>query len=347
MLKRTFMIGFLLVVALAGCAKPTSTPSATETPPPVGYTGIIEITADPKLAPTPTPTLRPKEMRALALANTDEAMAKVQLPEGDVVARVNGISIPTESYVAQTRYKLYTLDYRIHPAWSAEENQVVPEMMAKSALDQLINREIFFQEIEKDGIVADEIEFAALRDQVIAETLAGADFQSLEQCEEITGMSGTLIEDSAKERAFSSALAKLQPPIGEIEQVHVLHILVADADLAYGLLAKIRAGEDFEAVAAESSQAIGGADNSADLGWIARGMVAPEFEDAAFALEPGQVSDVVTSTFGVHIIKVLANEIREPDPSIATKLETLALQQWFEGVRQKAVIERLVYAEGD
>jgi parvulin-like peptidyl-prolyl isomerase len=73
---------------------------------------------------------------------------------------------------------------------------------------------------------------------------------------------------------------------------------------AEDVLKRVRAGEDFAALAKEFSTDPGSKDKGGDLGWFGHGQMIPEFEKAAFALQPGQVSDVVESQFGYHIIKV-------------------------------------------
>lgn len=99
------------------------------------------------------------------------------------------------------------------------------------------------------------------------------------------------------------------------EQVHARHILLkvppkAKPDekakirqRAEEVLAKVKAGEDFAALAKQYSED-GSAAKGGDLGFFSRGKMVKPFEDAAFGLAPGQTSDIVTSQFGFHIIKV-------------------------------------------
>jgi peptidyl-prolyl cis-trans isomerase D len=100
------------------------------------------------------------------------------------------------------------------------------------------------------------------------------------------------------------------------EQRKARHILIEVAEgqedaarsMAESVLARIRGGEDFAAVAAEVSADAGTKAQGGDLGWIARGMLVGPFEDALFALQPGEVSEPVRSEFGFHVIRL--DEIR-------------------------------------
>jgi parvulin-like peptidyl-prolyl isomerase len=73
---------------------------------------------------------------------------------------------------------------------------------------------------------------------------------------------------------------------------------------AAGLLQRVKNGEDFAKLAQEFSDDPGSKEKGGDLGWFGKGQMVPEFEQAAFNLQPGQVSELIKSPFGFHIIKV-------------------------------------------
>lgn len=97
------------------------------------------------------------------------------------------------------------------------------------------------------------------------------------------------------------------------EQVNAAHILVATEDAALEALNRLNAGEDFDALAAEVSIDTSNKDNGGDLGWVPRGIMVSEFEEALFSQEVGTVSAVpVRTEFGWHIIWVKEKEADRP-----------------------------------
>ncbi|MFZ5911476.1 MAG: peptidylprolyl isomerase [Chloroflexota bacterium] len=91
----------------------------------------------------------------------------------------------------------------------------------------------------------------------------------------------------------------------EEEQVWARHILVPDEESAKAVIERLDKGEDFAKVAQEVSQDPGSASVGGDLGWFGKGQMVAEFETTVYALEPGQVSEPVQSSFGWHIIQLI------------------------------------------
>lgn len=110
------------------------------------------------------------------------------------------------------------------------------------------------------------------------------------------------------ERAYNDNIQQYQSP----EQIRASHILLKLEDKdeaavrkqAEELLAQVKSGADFAQLATKYSEDEGSKDKGGDLDFFTRGRMVPQFEAAAFALEPGQVSDVVKTDFGFHIIKL-------------------------------------------
>jgi peptidyl-prolyl cis-trans isomerase C len=108
----------------------------------------------------------------------------------------------------------------------------------------------------------------------------------------------TAATEDAERKVYDEA-AKAQPPQ---EEIHARHILVPTEDEAKKALARVKGGEDFAKVATEVSKDPGA--EGGDLGWFTKDKMVPEFAEAAFKLQPGQISDPVKTQFGWHIIKV-------------------------------------------
>lgn len=123
------------------------------------------------------------------------------------------------------------------------------------------------------------------------------------------------VTDAQLRAAYSANMDNFRTP----ERVHVRHILVKTVDKsdaekkqllakAQDLLKQVKGGANFEEVAKKSSEDTGSAPKGGDLGWVVRGQMLPEFEKAVFTLKPKEISDIVTTSVGYHIIQVLERE---------------------------------------
>ncbi len=88
-----------------------------------------------------------------------------------------------------------------------------------------------------------------------------------------------------------------------VTKVKARHILVKTEDIALEALYEVQHGKDFGEVAKARSTCPSGK-SGGDLGWFGRGQMVKEFETAAFALRPGEISRPIKTQFGWHIIKV-------------------------------------------
>src|SRR5829696_3622794 len=130
------------------------------------------------------------------------------------------------------------------------------------------------------------------------------------------------------------------------QEVRARHILVEGEDEAKKVYARVKGGEDFAKVAGEVSKDPGSKADGGDLGFFTKDRMVQPFAEAAFKLEPGQISDPVKSQFGWHVIK-LEEKRTKPLPSfdemkeqVESYLARKTQQDMILALRQKAKIER-------
>jgi parvulin-like peptidyl-prolyl isomerase len=149
----------------------------------------------------------------------------------------------------------------------------------------------------------------------------------------------------ARQRAQEELAANVSP---RAAQAHLAHILVATQEAAQDLYDNRLQDEAFEDVAVEVSIDAQTAPNGGDLGWNPSNAYVAGFGDAAFALEPGEISEPVQTEFGWHIIKMLDFEEDRPLTIQAfNQQQAAAFQIWLDDLRENADIESDVQLPGD
>lgn len=259
-------------------------------------------------------TLRILCIGALALA------FGTQFAHAGTVARVNGEDI-TEAEVAFAEAEV-----------GAEIAGLPAESRRRVLVEYLMEAHLFAGEANKDQLAA------------------GKDYEARLAYYKLRALRDTFYEKKVRESVteaqakaiYDEQVAKLKPE----PEVRARHILVKTEEEAKDLVSKLRAGGDFNELAKKSSDGPS-AHTGGDLGYFSRGQMVKPFEEAAFALEPGQISDPVKSEFGWHVIKV-EDKRNRPAPSfdevkdqIMTSLVQSQLKDVVQKLRASAKIEVL------
>jgi peptidyl-prolyl cis-trans isomerase C len=150
------------------------------------------------------------------------------------------------------------------------------------------------------------------------------------------------LSEEAERKVYDEAVKQVKNE----EEVHARHILVPTEDEAKAILAQLKGGADFAALAKEKSKDPGAAEGG-DLGYFTKEQMVPEFAEVAFKLGNGQLSDPVKTQFGWHIIKVEDKRIRptptfeQVKPQIENYVAHRAQADLVENLRKSATVERL------
>ena len=292
-------------------------------------------------------------------------------------ATVNGKPIPMSLYNAQVD--------RFLKQFSMSGQKLDDKQTAtfkKRVLDSLIAREVLKQEAEKRGIKADQTEINTQIEAIKKSTTPQNFAASLKRMDmtEAAFRDYLATEFAIKKLVDTDLAAKTSVTPQEVkafydsnpalfktpEMVRASHILVkvdknATAKQKAAALAKIKAirkrilkGEDFAKVAKEVSDDPGTKDKGGDLNFFPKGQMVPEFDKVAYSLKPGQVSNIVTTQFGYHLIKVTGvkpagtvsfDTIKgRIDQHLKAQKMQKALPDYIESLKSKAKIQVFVKA---
>jgi len=265
----------------------------------------------PTAAPSPTP------------APPTKTPSPTPLP---AKATVNGEVISIDEFNAELA--------RFKAAQSELGRTVSATEAATTVLDDLIAQVLLAQGAKQAGFVVDDILLQERIDK-LTEQVGGQD--ALAKWQTDHGYSPDSFRVTLR-RSIASAWMRDQVA-GQIakskDQVHVRQILFYNEDRARQVLTDIQAGRtDFDEFAVLVDPVTRG-----DLGWFPRGYL-PEkaVEQAAFALQPGQIGDVIKTDLGYHLIKILERENRPLSPDALLALQSKALHDWVDQQRIQSSI---------
>jgi len=253
------------------------------------------------------------------------ATASAQDSDAGVIARIDGVDITQED-----------LDMA-----RADIGQSMPQMSEEQQRDYLVtylaDLMLVAKAAEQAG-VADEPEFVKrlnyMRDRSLMEAYLVREGEAAST-------------DEAAQALYEEVIAQ----VPEEPRIRARHILVDSEDEAKEIKAALDGGADFGDIAKEKSTDPGSGADGGDLGWFTKEEMVPAFANAAFALEPGEVSEPVKSDFGWHIIKAEGKRNKpgfdEVEGEINEMLRRRRQQEIISGLRDAADIEKFYDVAGE
>jgi parvulin-like peptidyl-prolyl isomerase len=210
-------------------------------------------------------------------------------------------------------------------------------------LNSMIEQVLIEQYAGQQGIVVTDDDVQAAIDQIVQDVGGEAEFQvRLEQ----NGITEQDMWNNLRAQLTGAAVVEqVTSSVPETaDHVHARHISVDTREGAEQLLAQLQSGADFAELAQQYSQDESTRRTGGDLAFFPRGvLMVPEVEEAAFGLQPQQISGVISSSFGYHIVEVLERDPnRVLSPENLLLLKEVAFQDWIESLWAQAVIERYV-----
>jgi parvulin-like peptidyl-prolyl isomerase len=226
---------------------------------------------------------------------------------------------------------------------SDEEKEAMLAQGRRQVLDVMIEQALIEQAAAREGVnISDkEVETVITRD--IEENGGQAKFDAWLEAND-----WTYDEYRTRQRSMMIASTMFERVTGsvpkEAEQVHARHILVEKEALARDLLAQLQGGADFAQLARQHSLDPSTKESGGDLGFFPRDtLVIPEMEDVAFTLSVGQISDVLQSPMGYHIIQVLERAQDKPLSEESWQaLKEATFRRWVSELWNDANVEILV-----
>ncbi len=239
---------------------------------------------------------------------------------GTEAAIVNGEVITVQEY--EETLEVYKSMYKNQYGDTALETEIEPgvtllQYLQENILENLIFEKIIYQEALKNNLTVNDTELDELMVEYktfFADDQAYTDFLTSNNMNE-EFLKNSLRTDEVIQRYVDFYMENLEisdedllkyyeDNVDQFVSVKARHILVNSMEEAEDIMRQINEGADFSDLAMAFSTDTTSAVNGGDLGYFYKGQMVPTFEEAAFSLEIGEVSGIVPSDFGFHIIKL-------------------------------------------
>lgn len=266
-------------------------------------------------APTTQPTAT-----QIPITPTPEPPTPTPVP---LAAIVNGEGITLEEYEAE-----------LERARTGAGTNLATNL-EELVLDELVDQVLLAQAAVETGFMIDEAGLQTRYD-ALAAGMGGTDV-----------LTNWLMANGYREENFRQALKRsaqaawMRDQIAAgvpdtAEQIHARQILLSNSNEASSLLTQLKSGADFESLAKDYDPVAGG-----DLGWFPHGyLTQPALEEAVFALQPGEISDIIESQLGFHIVQVIDRDSqRILDPEAKLVLQTAQIRLWLNERRNTSEIQ--------
>jgi len=368
--------------------KDTNTPAAKTEAPAAAKPAAVPAEA-PAAAPEAAKTPKTIKTPASPAAEPKPAQPEPSIPKppavvsatdsNEVAVTVNGVTITEGQLDAKIMPRLARLGSQLSPAMAEQyKSRMRAQMLEGMILERLLD-----EQVTKAGITVSESDVDGRIGEILSrqgmtmdtfKSMLQAQGQDIEQVKHEIGKTicyEKLIDTQLPSKDINdvdiiAAYELNKEQYNVPEQVQASHILIkpdtnnpdvnqakAEAKAkAENLLKELKSGADFATVAKENSDCPSAA-RGGDLGLFSKGQMVQPFEDVAFALKPGELSDVVETQFGYHIIKVAKHQQAEVIPleKVKPELEKMILDrkraEFFKTYRDKIKAEAsIVYPPG-
>ena len=293
-------------------------------------------------------------MALLAIVALLAACGPEDAASPDGAATVNGEEVPISEL--RVRYDAVSENPQFQEQLEGDDSGEFEEQVQAEILTGLIRARLLAQGAEELGVELTEEDIEAKREEVVADV--GGE-EAFEEVIETNNLTEETVDSQLRDLALQDLVAEELGDELDVDDSAVQaryeetygtasarHILVETEEEAQAVIDRLEAGEDFAEVAQEVSTDPSAAQNSGDLGEFTRGQMVPEFSEAVFGAEEGEIVGPVETDFGYHVIEVLELDqgppLEEVEDEIRDELlegdRNEVVQEWLNELTQEAEI---------